>query len=473
MVIMFRESGTVQGMAPQALSLYAAVNAVFYNRKTLVLQFDSKRPVEKLLRGMQDSEEELGHGRYGFDDTGIDSLMRRIETKRFEKEHFDIACRHMSKTENLLDVAGVSRKDDFSREILMKEESIERIIKEAKKIYDDIYILGDGKDAAQMAMLNKKVDLSMICIAQGRKEDVIEPESVRSDGNINEVLYMITDFDNRSAFDVATMKKAYGVKRIAVLPYNTGFKDAFNSQNILSFVMNNTKVLPSDANYGIISAVMDVEKVMMGQEIEEKPAIDLDRLNRVEGQEEPEEEDTAKVYTAENVRYTKKYTGHLWWKKEVDEYEVNPDHFDDEEFVEDEIEAGDKPYADPGYEDDEGYNEEPDDDWDDGEYVTEEPEHGNEDEDWDDGEYVTEEPEFDNKDGDDWDEEWPYDAEQEQDDPEDGLEGTEGLDALEEMLGTMNKSVKAKKPVAKKEKISTKAERPHKGLFRKAKGGQG
>lgn len=353
MITMFRGTDSYHNMAPQALALYAALNATKYNRRTLVLQLYSSFPIEKILRGKQDSEEQVSiGGQYNFDDTGIDSLMRRIETQRFSKEIFDVACRHMSKTDNLLDVAGVSKKDDFEREIVIRKEGFEKLLHEAKKLYEDIYILANGKSGEQIKMLNTMVDLSVICVPQGNKDNVTEPFTLIEEDKEEEkatvkgkdkakskdknkakdrgkmkTLYMVTDFDRRSSFDVLRMRKAYGVKKIAVLPYNTGFKDAYNSESVLAYAIANTDVHEGDANFELIEAVLSVKKVMMDQEVPAEPEFDLNRLTVAKREREAA---STRTLSAKNIRYTKKYTGHLWWKKEIDGYEVDPDSFEDE-----------------------------------------------------------------------------------------------------------------------------------------------
>ena len=350
MIIMFRGTDGHHNMAPQALALYAAINATKFNRRTLVIQLYSNFPVEKILRGKQDSEEQVSiGGGYNFDDTGIDSLMRRIETQRFSKEIIDVACKHMSKTDNLLDIAGVSKKDDFEREIILRQEVLKKLLQEAKKLYEDIYILANGKSGEQMKMLNTFVDLSIICVPQGSRDNVTEPftiikeaEEERTDGKDSKdtkkeskkaakdrvrTLYMVTDFDRRSSFDVMRMRRAYGVKKIAVLPYNTGFKDAYNSESVLAYAIANTNVTENDANFEIIDAVMSVKKLVMDQGVPEEPEFDLNRLTVAKRNLETAE---SRTLTAKNIRYTKKYVGHLWWKREVDGYEVDPDSFDDE-----------------------------------------------------------------------------------------------------------------------------------------------
>ena len=362
MIVMFRGTNNSKNMAPQVLALYATINAIKYNRKTLVLQFMKQFPVEKILRGALDQETELmDAGRYTFDDSGIDALFRRVDNQKLGKENFELMCRGFLKTENLLDVAGVSKKDDFNDEVLEKETQINQIVQYALDVYDDIYILGDGKRPGQMDILNPIVDISIICIPQGNKEEVEKITSKQSDvpdSKGNDYLFMITDFDNKSSFDVAKMKKLYDVKRIAIMPYTTGFKDAYNSDNVLSFAMNNTDVKETDSNYPLFRAVYDVHKQIMNHEEPEEKPFDIKKLERKKKEEEQEEHDM-RTLGASNVRYTKHYDGIGPWKQEQNGYEVTTGQFEDEISAQDAVmqyEDGDKGKYDD-YEEYEEYDE--------------------------------------------------------------------------------------------------------------------
>lgn len=338
MIVMFRGTQSSKNFAPQVLSLYATINAVKYSRKTLVLQFMQEFPVEKILRGQRDEEEDvINRDRYQFNDSGMDSLFRKVENQRLEKENFDLACRAMLKAENQLDIATVSAKKDFLKEAVHKKDYIAQILEHARDIYDDVYILGNGKHADLMQALNPLVDISIICIPQGSKEDVeeittpkCEPDPEKPDEPVetNDYLFMVTEFDNRSSFDVAKLKKAYDVKRIALNPYNTGFKDAYNSGTMLAFAVSNTDVQPHDSNYELFNAVYDVHKQIMGNEVPDITQFDYTKLEKQSSEKEVIHD--LRTLDASNVRYTKKYKRGLFRKKEVDGYEVTLDDFEDE-----------------------------------------------------------------------------------------------------------------------------------------------
>lgn len=332
MIVMFRGTNISKNLAPQILSLYATINAVKYNRKTLVIQFMKSFPVEKILKGKQEAETEVKErNRYQFNDTGIDAILRKIENQKIEQETFDLACTAMLKSDNLLDVLGTSGKDDFLKEIVTRTDHIKKLVEYGVDMYDDVYILGDGKNIELMKLLNPLVDISIICIPQGNKEEIkeITTESGSDEtAKTNDFLLMVADFDKRSSFDVPRMKKIYDVKRIALCPYNTGFKDAYNSNNVLSFVLSNVEVEKHDANFELFNYVFDVHKQIMKNEEPEEENFDFKKLERTADDDIyiPEKREL----TAKNVRYTKKYKKFLFWKKEENSYEVTMDDFEDE-----------------------------------------------------------------------------------------------------------------------------------------------
>ena len=349
MIILFRGTGEGKHMSSEVLSIYAAINAIKYNRRTLVLQLTNNAPVEAVLTGKADAEVELNHGQYKYSDKGIDTLLRKIETKSFDENTFDLACKSMLKAEHLLDVATVSNKKDFEQETIQKKVLLGRLVKRAKATYDDVYLLGNGKNPEQMEILNMLADTAIICIGQGSKENI--PEIDTAKGNH---LLLVTEYDSRSSYDVARIKKIYGEKQIAILPYNTAFKDAYNSDDVLSFAISNTDVKEHDSNFEFFSKIYDVEKKIMNNEVPEEPKFDFNRLKQAEVKKETPE---LKTLTSGNVRYTKKYKGFLFWKKEIDGYEVDLDDFSDEEElgsdpVKEKAEPAEKPEAEAETEED-------------------------------------------------------------------------------------------------------------------------
>ena len=147
MVILFKGTDKAKNYAPQALSLCAGLAATKYLKKTLVLQLTTKYPVEKYLIGKRVGEQSIDDNKYFFEDTGMDSLTRRAGVKSFTNSHFANAVVPAVSSDNLFDILKVSKKveADVEREVIQEPESVGAIIRSAERIYDNIFILCDGK----------------------------------------------------------------------------------------------------------------------------------------------------------------------------------------------------------------------------------------------------------------------------------------------------------------------------------------
>ncbi len=323
MIVLFRGTQDNKHMSSEVLAIYAAINALRYSRRTLVLQFITQAPVENILVGKVDSETSIKTG-YQYQTDGMDALMRKMEEKKFDEETFAITSRSMLKTEYMLDVVPVSQKKEFEMEVLTQDKKIRRIIKEAKAFYDDIYLLGNGSIPEQMDLLNMYADISIICIGQGSKEVIPEIETAK-----NRHLILVTEYDRQSSYDVGKIKKMYGEKQLAILPYNTAFKDAYNSYAVLQFALKNTNLTENDINYDFFSKIYDVEKQIMNNEVPPEESFKYKKLV-VPEKVKVEDERELKELTEKNVRYTKSYKKFLFWKKEVNGFEVDLGEFEDE-----------------------------------------------------------------------------------------------------------------------------------------------
>ncbi len=324
MIVLFRGTQDNKHMSSEVLAIYAAINALRYSRRTLVLQFITQSPVENILVGKVENETTIKGG-FQYQTDGMDALMRKMEEKKFDEETFAVTSRSMLKTEYMLDVVPVSQKKEFELEILTQEKKIRRIIKEAKAFYDDIYLLGNGSIPEQMDLLNMFADISIICIGQGSKEIIPEIETAK-----NRHLILVTEYDRQSSYDVGKIKKMYGEKQLAILPYNTAFKDAFNSYAVLQFALKNSNVTENDINYDFFSKIYDVEKQIMNNEVPPEENFKYKKLEAPKKAKEEEETRELKELTEKNVRYTKSYKKFLFWKKEVNGFEVDLGEFEDE-----------------------------------------------------------------------------------------------------------------------------------------------
>ncbi len=261
MVILFKGTDKCDNNAPQAVSLCAGLSATKYLKKTLILQFTTRYPVEKFLIGKRISDESLDDNRYFFEDTGMDSLTRRAGVKTFTETHFANAVIPAISSERLFDIMKVSKKTetDVSMEIVKDPEAFGTIIKSARKIYDNIFILCDGKEVSVVDAVLPYTDKSVTCIKQGKKEEV-------STKDVKDSMYLLTDFDYKSQFSAHYMQKLYNAGKIFVMPYNVDFKDYYTNENMIQYILSNTEPEKSDYSYHLISEMVKLTKKLLDED---------------------------------------------------------------------------------------------------------------------------------------------------------------------------------------------------------------
>ena len=261
MVILFKGTDKAKNYAPQALSLCAGLAATKYLKKTLVLQLTTKYPVEKYLIGKRVGEQSIDDNKYFFEDTGMDSLTRRAGVKSFTNSHFANAVVPAVSSDNLFDILKVSKKveADVEREVIQEPESVGAIIRSAERIYDNIFILCDGKADKVVKAVLPYVNKTVTCIPQGKKQEITAPGAASN-------YFLITNYDYKSQFSARHMQKLYGAKKMYIMPYNVDFKDYYTNENMIQFILSNTEPEKSDYSYHLITEMSKLTKVLIGDE---------------------------------------------------------------------------------------------------------------------------------------------------------------------------------------------------------------
>lgn len=265
MIILFRGTDKSKNNAPHALAVCASISAIRFAQKTLILQLMTKHTIENLLVGKRLRNATIKAMEFDFEDTGIDALLRRVETQRLSKEHFDTSCLPALNSENALDIAEVSKKADFQKELLSKEDELKDLLRYAADVYDNIFILADGKDHEQLKIVNPLVDCSVTCVPQGNKEIYAEPAEKN--------YFLVTDFDRNSTYNVRYMKRQYNAANMNIMPYNVGFKDAYNTGTALQYILSNNQVDSTDANRFFVESMQKLTEKLMEGTVEAQPEL--------------------------------------------------------------------------------------------------------------------------------------------------------------------------------------------------------
>lgn len=265
MVILFKGTDKSQNLAPQALALCAGLSSTKYLKKTLVMQLTTKYPIENYLIGKKIHDQNIVQQQYTFEDTGMDSLTRRAGITSFNKSHFANAVIPAVSSENLLDILEISKKNenDVEREIINNPTTIGTIIKSAKKIYDNIFVLVDGKSAELIEKIIPYIDKSVTCVMQGKKEETTAPSS-------EDNYYLVTDYDYKSVYSASQMVTIYESKKLFTMPYNVDFKDAYTDENMLQYILHNINPEKSDYSYHLITEMSQMVYILTENEDVEK-----------------------------------------------------------------------------------------------------------------------------------------------------------------------------------------------------------
>jgi len=273
MRIVFRGTDENNNFAPEVMAAFAAANALCKSRHTLCLQFMRGHSIEKLLSGRQTGVD-INGGNYDISNSGVDSLLRKIEFSRVDKDTFELDAKSITKEKFLLDVASASLNPDFEDEVSNKSDAVKKLVETAEKngLYADIFILANGQKPKQIEMLNEIADLSIICIPQGSMNKISAP------GAPDKIIYLVTEFDRRSMFDEKKMKKIYNTKKLAVFPYNPDFKDAYNTNNVFNYIATNSSPDKNDYSQELIRNILEVLNNTVGGKEEED--VNFPKLHR-------------------------------------------------------------------------------------------------------------------------------------------------------------------------------------------------
>lgn len=258
MIVMFQGVHNSHNGAAEACCIAAVMSATKYNRKTLLLQLTSSDAlsVEKFLIGKDLEEEEAiqkeANELYRIDDRGIDALIRRAGSAKLTKDHFDSSCRPLLRYENMLDCAGITKSHDFTENLTVKEVKI--LLKHAGYVYDNIFILLDGKNQLITPELLDLCDTYITCLQQSPQRCTFNQTENKK------TLFAVPNYDSASVYNSLYLKKKYGAKKIYVIGQNTGFKDACLEGTLLKFMLKNINNTNGDDNFSFmknVTALMD------------------------------------------------------------------------------------------------------------------------------------------------------------------------------------------------------------------------
>ncbi len=260
MIIAIRGTDINDNKAAHMTAVLSAVGAIKFSRKTIIMQLSQGPDIEDILVGKRNAEVDIRDIGFIYEDTGMDALIMRAGSMRMQKEHFDVCCSSILDEDNMLDLAGSSKRDNFEDNLCDDEDKFELLLSQANDVYDDIYIYVTGKNERLLEMVNKHADVSIICVRQGFKENILAPHE--------NSLYLVTSYDKDSVYSIRSLKKEYKAAKMYGIPYNCEFKDAYNDSNVLGYLAKNEKIADTDINYPFMDAVYTLLETYVEQKEE-------------------------------------------------------------------------------------------------------------------------------------------------------------------------------------------------------------
>lgn len=322
MVLMVQGSYVSENDATAIASAIAVSSAMDHNHKTLVMQLTDNNSLSALtvLKGKEIAENTITElGTYQIEDKGVDALLRRASSIKLVKETFDSSTEPMLSYENQLDIADITKKNDFGKTLTVA--GMKNILKYANDVYSMIIIILDGKNDGIMAEMLELCDAYITCVKQGPA-----PHAFNTfDGKKS--YFAVSEFDTHSKYNLQYLKKIYGNTNVFAIPYNTEFHDAVISGTLLRFMLKNNAPEKEDDNAKLRDAISTLSETV----INEKEAANKKELERLEAEtfirdDDEEENELTEVdnFETEVVQVEKR----RFLKKVVEEEEVLKIHDD-------------------------------------------------------------------------------------------------------------------------------------------------
>lgn len=260
MIVMFQGTNIDNHGVTGAASIAAIMSAAKYNRKTLYIQLTNAdaNDAEELLVGKKKQESQIIMETLRIEDKGIDALIRRAETSKLIKQNFDNACEALINFENMLDLASITKKVDF--EINLTVRDVRVILHHASDIYDNVFILLNGRNTTVMQEVLELADCIVTCIGQTPKKEPYNTFEGKRE------LKLVADYENSSQFSAMYLKKLYAAKKIYVMMHNSGYRDACLSGTLLEFVLRNISNSQEDENFLFIKHLTSLMEGIMDKE---------------------------------------------------------------------------------------------------------------------------------------------------------------------------------------------------------------
>ena len=235
--------------------------------------------IERIVMGLGTNDD------IGFSDEGIDQLLREADTRKLMKGQFDTYTKPVLKLENRFDIATTTKNQLFTITLEDKKVALQRVIENAQDVYDDIVILlpSNHDDICDLVkemstetldkdrnktVIKPLVDTSIVCIRQGFNK--------KYDAKGNNVIYLITDFEDESMYSFNMVSKEYlsqglfrqSKAKCMKLARSVQANDAALSGTLGKWVKLNRELNKDDINYCWTEDMLNLVARVTGEKLQ-------------------------------------------------------------------------------------------------------------------------------------------------------------------------------------------------------------
>lgn len=277
--------------AEKIASIMATMSSAKYNLKTLLLQVTEMQApqAQKLLIGKKLEQSRIRLEEIKINDKGIDALLRRVNTTKLVKDHFDTIGEPLLEYENMLDSIGITQKADF--ETILTAKMLKSILTQSKAVYDNVFVFVNGKNQEIMAEVLGLADIVVTCfkqIPQKESYNVLPQPEDEKDAVAKKMIKVVTDYDPFSMYNMPFLKKLHNERKIFVQPLNTNFRDACLSETLLEFLLKNMNDSSEDYNYSFMKEIFSLMEAVIESNIKEEKDIKVEKFNPYPKEEKKE-----------------------------------------------------------------------------------------------------------------------------------------------------------------------------------------
>lgn len=265
MIVSVRDAENNLADGAAVTALLAGITSISKSKNTLALQFTEGMDVSVLdiLSGKAIRMNRIKES-FSYMDDGLDALFLRAETADLTKEHYDECVTPLLEKENMLDVLKPTRSHRIGG--IVSSETLKNVLRHAEEVYDYVFVLlPDDKGLLELTSAYTKEDI--LVVSQGRQ--------IQEDKLGEKTCLVVKDFEPMSRYDVPSMKKKYGKRKIYTVPHNVEYRDNVINQTLLDFLLTNKKNIKEDENYLFTSSILSMVSRYISDQGGDEPELTL------------------------------------------------------------------------------------------------------------------------------------------------------------------------------------------------------